>query len=72
MCGRFSLWLELTDLIKAFPDFVFPEEHRLPDIISHQRNLSLSLRIIRINMLSFSAGDWCRPGQKIRHWQPDD
>ncbi|TFG71306.1 MAG: SOS response-associated peptidase [Anaerolineales bacterium] len=25
MCGRFSLWLELTDLIKAFPDFVFPE-----------------------------------------------
>ncbi|MDF1512881.1 MAG: SOS response-associated peptidase [Anaerolineae bacterium] len=26
MCGRFSLWLELTDLIKAFPDFVFPNE----------------------------------------------
>ncbi len=26
MCGRFSLWLELTDLVKAFPDFTFPEE----------------------------------------------
>jgi putative SOS response-associated peptidase YedK len=26
MCGRFSLWLELTDLVKAFPDFVFPDE----------------------------------------------
>jgi putative SOS response-associated peptidase YedK len=26
MCGRFSLWLELTDLVKAFPNFVFPEE----------------------------------------------
>lgn len=25
MCGRFSLWLELTDLIKAFPNFIFPE-----------------------------------------------
>ena len=26
MCGRFSLWLELTDLVKAFPGFVFPDE----------------------------------------------
>lgn len=26
MCGRFSLWLELTDLVKAFPGFLFPDE----------------------------------------------
>lgn len=24
MCGRFSLWLNLTDLVDAFPDFTFP------------------------------------------------
>jgi putative SOS response-associated peptidase YedK len=26
MCGRFSLWLNLTDLVEAFPDFTFPSE----------------------------------------------
>lgn len=26
MCGRFSLWLNLTDLVDAFPDFIFPDE----------------------------------------------
>jgi len=26
MCGRFSLWLELTDLVKAFPGFTFPQD----------------------------------------------
>lgn len=26
MCGRFSLWLSLTDLVDAFPDFIFPAE----------------------------------------------
>ena len=26
MCGRFSLWLNLTDLVEAFPDFIFPNE----------------------------------------------
>lgn len=26
MCGRFSLWLNLTDLVDAFPDFTFPSE----------------------------------------------
>jgi putative SOS response-associated peptidase YedK len=26
MCGRFSLWLELTDLVQAFPDVEFPSE----------------------------------------------
>jgi len=25
MCGRFSLWLTLSDLKEAWPDFVFPE-----------------------------------------------
>ncbi|MGC9348642.1 MAG: SOS response-associated peptidase [Anaerolineae bacterium] len=25
MCGRFTLWLQFGDLIKAFPDFDFPE-----------------------------------------------
>ena len=26
MCGRFSLWLSLTELVDAFPDFTFPAE----------------------------------------------
>ena len=26
MCGRFSLWLSLPDLVDAFPDFIFPNE----------------------------------------------
>jgi putative SOS response-associated peptidase YedK len=26
MCGRFSLWVQFADLLKAFPDFEFPEE----------------------------------------------
>jgi len=26
MCGRFTLWLQFGDLIKAFPGFQFPEE----------------------------------------------
>jgi len=26
MCGRFTLWLQLGDIIKAFPDLVFPEQ----------------------------------------------
>lgn len=25
MCGRFTLWLQFGDLVKAFPDFDFPE-----------------------------------------------
>ena len=25
MCGRFTLWLQIGDLVKAFPDFVFPD-----------------------------------------------
>jgi len=25
MCGRFTLWLQIGDLIKAFPDFAFPD-----------------------------------------------
>ena len=25
MCGRFSLWVQFGDLLKAFPDFEFPE-----------------------------------------------
>jgi putative SOS response-associated peptidase YedK len=25
MCGRFTRWLQFGDLVKAFPDFVFPE-----------------------------------------------
>ena len=25
MCGRFSLWLTLSDLKEAWPDFIFPE-----------------------------------------------
>ncbi len=25
MCGRFTLWLQLSDLVKAFPDFNFPD-----------------------------------------------
>ncbi|HNT73998.1 MAG TPA: SOS response-associated peptidase [Anaerolineae bacterium] len=26
MCGRFSLWLSLSDLQEAWPDFIFPQE----------------------------------------------
>jgi len=25
MCGRFTLWLQFGDLVKAFPDLIFPE-----------------------------------------------
>ena len=72
MCGRFSLWLSLTELVDAFPDFTFPAEMPTRYNIAPTQYVAVVPNDGGEPGCVFSMGPGAVLGEVTEHRQPDD